>query len=286
MGPILFTLYNTPNHSILKRHDVTDHYYADDDQKYVTLFSLDLGHANQLRVFSLSSCVGETKTWMTKNLITFNESKTDAIIVYFKSGNRKPAAVPLSIGNAPILPSESVRNLGFIIAKRLSMEKYIKNTRRVALYHLKKTAKVRKFLTYPAASQLISALVLFHIDYHPLKKIQHPAPRVITGARMRDSMTPHLRDLNLLPVPYRIDFKLAVITYRCLYGCPAGLSLRSSSAPFAPYGLVPQSARVKTYDSRTFSNYTQTVYETKFLSLSALVPTILLPFLSQVLFLS
>lgn len=147
------------------KQDVTDHHYADDVQYYVT-FSLDLGHATQLRAFSsLSSCVGETKTWMTENLIKFNESKTYAIIVYSKLSRRKPATVPLSIGNAAILPSDYVRNHGVIIDKHLSMEKHINNTRRVALYHLKKIAKVRKFLTLPAASQLISALVLLHIDY-------------------------------------------------------------------------------------------------------------------------
>lgn len=169
------------------------------------------------------------------------------------------------------------------------MEKHINNTRRTALYHLRKIARVRKFLTRPAACQLISALVLSHIDYgnsllaglpakslHPLKKVQNAAARVITGARMRDLMTPHLRDLHWLPVPYRIDFKIAVITYRCVNGCAPsylsnlirlttsvshnGRSLRSLSSPSAPYDLVPQSARVKTYGSRAFSNYAPTVW--------------------------
>jgi hypothetical protein len=34
LGPVLFTLYNSPIHSISLKHGVTDHYYADDDQKY------------------------------------------------------------------------------------------------------------------------------------------------------------------------------------------------------------------------------------------------------------
>ena len=124
-----------------------------------------IGISSGQEIVPLSSCVGETKTWMTENLIKFNESKTYAIIVYSKLSRRKPATVPLSIGNASILPSDYVRNHGVIIDKHLSMEKHINNTRRVALYHLKKIAKVRKFLTLPAASQLISALVLLHIDY-------------------------------------------------------------------------------------------------------------------------
>lgn len=117
---------------------------------------------------------------------------------------------------------------------------------------------------------------LYAKSLHPLKKVQNAAARVITGARMRDLMTPHLRDLHWLPVPYRIDFKIAVITYRCVNGCAPsylsnlirlttsvshnGRSLRSLSSPSAPYDLVPQSARVKTYGSRAFSNYAPTVW--------------------------
>jgi hypothetical protein len=38
-------------------------------------------------------------------------------------------------------------------------------------------------------------------------------------------MTPHLRELHWLPVPYRVDFKIAVLTYRCLNRCaPSYLS--------------------------------------------------------------
>ena len=75
-----------------------------------------------------------------------------------------------------------------------------------------------------------------------------------TRARRRDRMTPHLKDLHWLPIPYRIDFKIAVLTYRCLNGCVSsylsglvhlrsfnvgGRVLRSAAAPSAMYDLVP-----------------------------------------------
>ena len=54
LGPVLFTLYNSPIHSISLKHGVVDHYYADDDQKYVS-FSIgdsNSGHADQQKAFS------------------------------------------------------------------------------------------------------------------------------------------------------------------------------------------------------------------------------------------
>ena len=36
LGPVLFTLYNSPIHSILKRRGITDHLYSDDIQLYTS----------------------------------------------------------------------------------------------------------------------------------------------------------------------------------------------------------------------------------------------------------
>ena len=65
--------------------------YADDDQKYLS-FSLDSGHADQRRAFSMvSSCVGDTKVWMADNYIQLNDPKTDALVVFSEFSKRKPA---------------------------------------------------------------------------------------------------------------------------------------------------------------------------------------------------
>jgi hypothetical protein len=269
LGPILFTLYNSPIHSISQKHGVVDHYYADDDQKYLP-FSLGdskSGQADQLRAFSqLSSCIGETKLWMADNFIQLNDPKTDALVVFSEFGKRKPAKVELVVGSASITSSSSVRNLGVILDENLNMRQQIAKTCRSANFHLRRIAKVRKYLSRSAAAQLVSAFVLAHIDYgnsllaglpadrlKPLRRVQLNAARVVTGARRHDRMTPHLMGLYWLPIPYRIDFKIAVLTYRCFNGCAptylssllqrrsinvGGRALRSASAPSALYDLV------------------------------------------------
>ena len=289
LGPVLFTLYNSPIHSILKRRGITDHLYSDDIQLY-TNFTLDPDYIDQKRAFSsITACVGETKQWMTDNLIKFNEAKTDALVVHSKSSRCKPAALPLIVGESSILPSDSVRNLGVILDKHLTMQQQIGSICRTSFYQLRRIAKIRKFLSRPAAAQLVSAFVLSHIDYgnsllaglpamrlYPLQKAQNAAARVITGARRRDPMTAHLRDLHWLPISYRIDFKIAVLTFRCLNGCapsylssllsrqrianPSGRVLRSSVVPSAHLDLVPPSVRVKTHGLRAFANRAPVVW--------------------------
>ena len=210
-------------------------------------------------------------------------------MVHSKSSRCKPAALPLIVGESSILPSDSVRNLGVILDKHLTMQQQIGSICRTSFYQLRRIAKIRKFLSRPAAAQLVSAFVLSHIDYgnsllagipatrlYPQQKTQNAAARVITGARRRDPMTAHLRDLHWLPISYRIDFKIAVLTFRCLNGCapsylssllsrqsianPSGRVLRSSVVPSAHLDLVPPSVRVKTHGLRAFANRAPVVW--------------------------
>jgi hypothetical protein len=147
------------------------------------------------------------------------------------------------------------------------MQQQINTKCRNSFYQLRRIFKICKFLSRSACIQLVSAFVLSQIDYgnsllaglkanqlEALRKIQYAAARVIIGARRRDPMTNHVRDLHWLPVPYRIDFKIAVLTFRCLNGfAPSYLSslislrsansqsirtLRSFVVPSTPYDLV------------------------------------------------
>jgi len=47
-----------------------------------------------------------------------------------------------------------------------------------------------------------------------LQKVQNHAARVVMKKRMRDHVTPLLRELHWLPVEYRCQFKIATFAYR------------------------------------------------------------------------
>jgi len=53
----------------------------------------------------------------------------------------------------------------------------------------------------------------------PLQRVQNAAARLITGIGRHDRVTPALRKLHWLPIPYRITYKLCVLMHLVHSGC-------------------------------------------------------------------
>ncbi len=51
-----------------------------------------------------------------------------------------------------------------------------------------------------------------------LQVVQNSAARILTRTRMRDHITPVLESLHWLPVSFRVDFKILMLTYKALHG--------------------------------------------------------------------
>ena len=51
-----------------------------------------------------------------------------------------------------------------------------------------------------------------------LQSFRHASARLIYGARQHDHVKPLLQRFHWLSVPERVEFKLCVLTYRCLHG--------------------------------------------------------------------
>ena len=51
-----------------------------------------------------------------------------------------------------------------------------------------------------------------------LQYIQNSAARILTRKRKYDHITPTLEELHWLPITYRIDYKVSLLTHQCLYG--------------------------------------------------------------------
>ncbi len=48
--------------------------------------------------------------------------------------------------------------------------------------------------------------------------VQNSAARLMTGTQKYDHITPSLRSLHWLPVPYRITFKILIFVFKSLHG--------------------------------------------------------------------
>ena len=98
-----------------------------------------------------------------------------------------------------------------------------------------------------------------------LLRVQKVAARIVTRTSTYDHITPVFRQLHWLPIKQRIDFKICIISYKCLHGfAPSYLSdlvswyvpgrtLRSESK-FQMINTCPNNAKVR-FAQRAFKNY-------------------------------
>ncbi|KAK0143573.1 ATP-binding cassette sub-family G member 5 [Merluccius polli] len=142
--------------------------------------------------------------------------------------------------------STTVRNLGVIFDQDLSFNSHIKQTSRTAFFHLRNITKIRRILSKTDAEKLIHAFVTSRLDYcnsllsgcpnksiKTLQLIQNAAARVLTGTRKRDHISPVLASLHWLPVKFRIEFKILLLTYKALHG-QAPSYLKELIVPYYP----------------------------------------------------
>ena len=91
--------------------------------------------------------------------------------------------------------------------------------------------KLRNILSVSDAEKLVDAFMTSRLDYcnallggcpasliNRLQIVQNAAARVLTRTRKYDHITPILSSLHWLPVKYRIDYKLLLLTYKALNG--------------------------------------------------------------------
>ena len=104
------------------------------------------------------------------------------------------------------------------------------NTCKSAFFILRKVSRIRRYITTEAAKTLIHSLISSKIDYcngllfgllkcnlDRLQRALNCAARVITGTKKHDPITQVLIDLHWLPIKYRIDYKIALLTFKSLH---------------------------------------------------------------------
>lgn len=241
LGPILFTLYMLPLGAIIRKHGIGFHCYADDTQLYL---SIRPDQTDQ--VGKLTACIKDIKTWMTLNYLLLNPEKTEIIVVGPK-GPRDSLSDQLHLlDSLSVAPSSTVRNLGVLFDQDLSFSAHVNLACKSAYFHLRNIAKIRKFLPKSDAEKLIHAFVTSRLDYcnslfaacpkkyiRNFQLVQNAAARLLTGTKRMEHITPVLESLHWLPVKFRIQFKVLLLTYKALSGM-APSYLRDELTPYFP----------------------------------------------------
>jgi len=228
LGPKKFTMYSGPIADIARRHGLRVHMYADDTQLYLS-FDIDDPLSLDEAICKIEACVKEIKEWMEANKLKLNEDKTEYVVAVAPWLRNRITVPELVVGEEKVTATTHAKNLGVIFDQCMNMDKHINSVCRSARFHLRNIGSIRNCLTTESLLTLVHAFIssrldngnalLFGVDKKSVKKLQHIqniAARLVTGTRKQEHITPVLKMLHWLPVEQRIQYKILLITYKCL----------------------------------------------------------------------
>jgi len=229
LGPKQFIGYSAPLADIVRAHGLKFHLYADDTQLYLAFEPTD--ETMNVAIEQLEACIAEIRRWMAKNFLKLNDDKTEFLILGTCHQLKNLSLPTLHIGDSEINTSESARNIGAIFDSNMNMEKHVNTVCKSAWYHLRRIGSIRKYLDTSSTKTLVHAFITSKLDnlnsllyglpgklIHKLQRVQNAAARLVTKTKMREHITPVLRQLHWLPVKERINYKILLLTYKALNG--------------------------------------------------------------------
>ena len=267
LGPLLFTLYSAPIASIVRRHGLIAHLYADDTQLYIVFDQDDAVDT----IKRIEACVMGIKEWMAMNWLKLNDEKTLSLLLRTPTVGHLSNISDIINGDNNITPS--ARNLGAIFDEHLTMEAHVNSVCRSSFFHLHNISSIRRVLDMKTTVIIVQALVISRLDYcksllrglptilmKKLQRVQNAAARVIAKAGRRDHISPILFKLHWLPVEFCIRNKILLLTYRALHSL-APTYITELLVPYTPHRrlcssteqlLVVQKYRLKHFGARSF----------------------------------
>ncbi len=240
VGPTCFTIYTIPIGRIIKKHNLSYHFYADDIQIYISFTPTDSSSV-QTALNALTNCINEIRFWMSDNMLKLNNDKTEFVVAFSPHFKRRMPNVHLKVGDDVIKPSRTIRNLGIIFDDLMSMSPQITSLSRSSTYHLRSITRIRSFLDFDSCNSIVRSLILSRLDYgnalllganstdlNRLQHFQNWAAKLIFSASKFDYASPFLKELHWLPVKERIQYKILLYVFKCLNGQAPSISCHVS----------------------------------------------------------
>ena len=162
LGPLFYIVYTADLETIIEKHSVKMHLYADDTQLY------DHSHVYNIErsVATLKACLQDIVQWSSQYWLKLNPSKTELIWLDQAHSIEKLQQQPLiHLNSQELSSSPSVRDLGVIIDSGLTLTTHVSILARNCFYQLRRIRQAKKNLDEDSVKTLIHALVLSRLDY-------------------------------------------------------------------------------------------------------------------------
>lgn len=231
LGPILFILYTADLPSVIAPYGLSVHQYADDSQIYGSCRA----SCTSTLADVVSRCTTSVSNWMRSNRLQLNADKTDVI---WCSSSRRSSSLPtdcIDIAGASVQPVTTVRDLGVLIDSDLSATSHVRMVVSRCFAALRQLRQIRRYVSDDCFRSLVVALIHTRLDYcnfvlvglpasrqRLLQSVLNAAARLTFRLRRYDHITDSLAVLHWLRIPERINYKLAVLTFRALHGQSPG----------------------------------------------------------------
>ena len=226
LGPILFSLYTNPINSIIHSHSsIIYHFYADDTQLYITLSPENFSHSIQ----KLKNCLNDIQNFLFTNKLKLNPDKTEFILTGSPKNRNQLPHFPINILGNLVSPVQSVRNLRVVFNSNFNFSNHVSKVIKSTRVQARDLYRIRSLLDLNTIVLLANALVSSRLDYcnslflsltdfelRRLHLVQNSLCRVVTRSSKFSHITPQLKTLHWLPVKYRVQFKIGLITYKIL----------------------------------------------------------------------
>ena len=126
--------------------------------------------------------------------------------------------------------SDSTTLLGIEVDSTLLLKNHVKNTTKCCFYKLHNLFKIRRFLSEDPAKTMDHTLITSRLDYcnsilnglpnttlEFLVCVQKAAARLISNKTKFQHISPVMKDLHWLPIKKRIEYKILVLTFKCVH---------------------------------------------------------------------
>ena len=175
---------------------------------------------------------------MCANRLQMNDSKTELVVFGSQAMLTKCHISEIVINESIVYRSDFIKLLGVRLDQHLTRKDHITSKARFVAQGMYNLMKLRKYLDITSSLKIANSLIFSHMDYanslfvnlqkSTLQRVQNQTAKIILGRSKFSSSTDALKQLHILPIHVRIEYKLVVMVFKCLHHLAPHLATRKS----------------------------------------------------------